>query len=295
MSEPDQNPADRHRPPRPVPADDPRIEALRHLVGVVDRLREPDGCPWDREQTEASMAPALIEEAHELQEAIETGSAADSSEEAGDVLMNVVLIARIAMEAGRYDLGDVARGISEKLVRRHPHVFGEVQVEDSAGVLRNWEEIKRAERAEKDADTSALAGVPAALPALQRAARTCGKAVSAGFRWQDVGGALAKVREELGELEHELPAEALAAEGEPVLEDRVRERVEQELGDLLLAGAFLGRYLGIDPERATREAVRRFDGRFRSMEQALGGTLEGRGLPELLEAWRAAKERTADR
>lgn len=279
------------RPAEPIAADDPRTLALRRLVGVVDRLREPDGCPWDREQTEESMAPSLIEEAHELVEAIEQGSAEECAEEAGDVLMNVLLISRIAMEAGRYDLARAADLCSEKLVRRHPHVFGEVEVEDSEGVLVSWEAIKKAERAEKEADTSALAGLPVALPALQRAARACGKAVSAGFHWQDVGGALAKVREELAELEAELPAEALAAERKPELAPEVRERVEAELGDLLLAGAFLGKYLGIDPERATRESLRRFEARFRSMEEELGGDLSGLGLSELMQAWGAAKAR----
>ena len=216
------------RPAEPVAVDDPRITALRRLVGVVDRLREPDGCPWDREQTEVSMAPSLVEEAFECQEAIETGDAREIAEEAGDVLMNVALICRIGAEAGRFDLGQAADAIADKLIRRHPHVFGEVTVESTGEVLSNWEAIKKAERREKDQDDSAMAGVPKALPALQRAARMCEKAVSSGFRWQDVGGAFAKIEEELGELREAVPANALQSEKAPELADDVRARIEAE-------------------------------------------------------------------
>lgn len=286
---PNMSDATRLRPPEPVPIDDPRVEAMRHLIGIVDRLREPDGCPWDREQTEASMAPHMIEEAHELLEAIETGDAEDCAGEAGDVLLNVLLVCRIAMEAGRYDLEQVARQTSQKLVRRHPHVFGDVTAEDSDTVLDNWEAIKRSERAEKDADTSALAGVPAALPALQRAGRLCGKAVSAGFHWARNAGAFAKLTEEVAELEEALPRAALEAEPKPQMSPAERERVEHELGDVLMAAAFFGKYLGVDPEAVTRQALRRFEGRFRNMEERLGGHLKERTLDEMMAAWKTAK------
>jgi len=283
------------RPPEPVPASDPRIQALRWLVGIVDRLREPDGCPWDREQSEESMAPHVVEEAHELLEAIEAGGPAEACEEAGDVLMNVVLICRIAMEAGRYDLARSARSIADKLVRRHPHVFGDVEVDSAGEVLVNWEAIKKAERAAKESDDSALAGVPGGMPALQRAGRICDKAVAAGFRWQSVAGALAKVTEELAELRDALPAEALAAKYAPELAGRSRERVAHELGDVLLASAYLGRYLGLDPERLCRDAVRRFEERYRTMEAALGGAVGERPLEQLLAAWQRAKGSLARR
>jgi MazG family protein len=263
-----------------------RVEAFERLLGIVDRLRAPDGCPWDRKQTVESMAPHLIEEAHELLEAVECGVDADVVEEAGDVLMVVAMICRIAEEAGRFDLGDASRAIAEKLVRRHPHVFGEEEISDAEEVVERWEEIKRAERVEKEADASALAGVPKALPALQRAQRTCEKAAVVGFAWEDARGALAKLKEEIGELEDELEG-VLGAED---LAGEHRERVVGELGDVLLAGANLGRYLGVEAEGACRAAVRRFERRFRSMEEALGeGGLGGRPLAELLAAWEEAK------
>jgi len=277
------------RPPAPIPSDDPRALAWRRLVGVIDRLREPDGCPWDREQTAESMAPHLIEEAHELLEAIEAGEPSAIAEEAGDVLMNVALICRIGMEHGEYDLTQAADAITEKLIRRHPHVFGDVEAETSAAVLVNWEAIKKAERRAKDQDDSALAGVPKTLPALQRARRVCDKAVTAGFRWQSVAGAYAKLTEELGELDEVLPQSVLGADFRPQLEPDVRARIEHELGDVLLAGAFLGEYLGLDPERLCREAVRRFERRFRSMERELGGSVAGPALDELMAAWERAK------
>jgi len=280
------------RPAEPVAEDDPRITALRRLIGIVDRLREPDGCPWDRKQTVESMAPSLVEEAFECQEAIESGDAAEIAEEAGDVLLNVALICRIGMEAGSFDLAQAAEAISDKLVRRHPHVFGDVRAETSEEVLTNWEAIKKEERQEKDQDDSAMAGVPRALPALQRAGRMCEKAVSSGFRWQDVGGAFRKIEEELGELREVLPSEALASEKAPELGPEVRARVEAELGDLLLASAFFGQYVGLDPERLCRAALRRFEARFRHLESAFDGKIGGHTMGELQNAWEAAKNAT---
>jgi len=263
-----------------------RGEAFERLLGIVDKLRAPDGCPWDREQTVESMAPHLIEEAHELLEAVECGVDADVIEEAGDVMMVVAMICRIAEEAGRFDLGDASRAIADKLVRRHPHVFGDEKITEAEEVVGRWEAIKKAERAGKDEDTSALAGVPKALPALQRAQRTCEKAVAAGFAWEDARGALAKLKEEVGELEAELDG----VKGEKDLEGEREERVVAELGDVLLASAHLGRYLGVDPEGACRAAVRRFEERFRRMERSMGeGGVSGRPLAELLAAWEEAK------
>ena len=267
-------------------SEETRVESFDRMLGIVDRLRAPDGCPWDRKQTVETMAPHLIEEAYELLEAVECGSDQDVIEEAGDVMMVVAMICRIAEEAGRFDLGDASRAIAEKLVRRHPHVFGEEQITDADEVVGRWEAIKKAEREEKAEDSSALAGVPKGLPALQRARRTCEKAAAAGFAWEDARGALAKLKEEVGELEAELEG----VSGEADLEGEHEARVIAELGDVLLAGAHLGRYLGVDPEGACREAVRRFEGRFRSMESSLGkGGVTGRPLAELLAAWEVAK------
>jgi MazG family protein len=271
------------RPLEPAPATgEPRTDALRRLVDVIDRLRDPQGgCPWDLEQTVESMAPSLIEEAHELVEAVERGDRSHTIEEAGDVLLVVFLVCRIAEQAGEFDLAQAANGTAEKLIRRHPHVFGDVDQGSSSGAIEQWEEIKRRERAEKGTDTSALAGVPAAMPALQRADRMSAKAVSAGFRWARDAGTLAKLREEVEEL-----AEVFPEEGKPTDEARL----EAELGDVLLAAATVGSYVGIDPERALRAALRRYESRFRQMEQELGG-LEGRGLDEMMSAWERAKRR----
>lgn len=266
----------------------PRLEAIGRLLAIVDRLRDPGGCPWDREQTLTSMAGFAIEEAHELVEAIERGDDAACAEEAGDLLMVLAMICRIASEAERFDVAVAAEAVSEKLVRRHPHVFGELEVEGSREVLLNWERIKQEERREKRTDSSALAGVPLALPALQRADRCCAKAVSAGFRWKGAAGALAKLEEELDELRAEVAGVDLEA-SKPGLEPARRERIEAELGDVLLAGAFLGTYLGIDPERACRAAVRRFEQRFRRMEEQVGTKLSALDLERLVEAWREAK------
>jgi MazG family protein len=273
----------------PAPIGEPRTDALRKLVAIVDRLRAPDGCPWDREQTLASTVPHLIEEVHELAEAVETGDLEHAVEEAGDVLMGLVLLARIAEQDQRFDLASVALGVSEKLVRRHPHVFGDVVAADASEALRNWDAIKRKEREDKQADTSALAGVPVALPALQRAQRLGSKALSAGFRWDDVKGALAKLREEVDELAVEIEAAGLLTERDGKPTDEQRARLEHELGDVLMAGAFLGNYLKLDPERATRAALRRFDSRFRSMEKDLGRPFSACSLDEMMAAWRRAK------
>lgn len=266
-----------------------RVEALDRLLGIVDRLRDPGGCPWDREQTVESMAAFVIEEGHELVEAIERGDDRGAVEEAGDLLMVLAMIARIASESRRFDLAEAAQAVSDKLVRRHPHVFGEVEVAGSGEVLANWERIKQEERRGKREDASALAGIPRSLPALQRADRTCAKAIAAGFRWTSAEGAFRKLGEELGELLRELGGVDLEKEGKVELEEGVRGRVEGELGDLLLATAFVGTYLGIDPERACRGAVRRFEERFRQMESTVSKGLREHSLEELLAAWREAK------
>lgn len=277
------------RPAEPAAADDPRVRAFRRLLGIVDRLRDPDGCPWDLEQTEATMAPCAVEEAHELAEAIEDGDPHEEAAEAGDVLLTVLLICRIAEQGGRYDLAQAAELCADKLIRRHPHVFGDVQVDDAGQVLAGWEAIKKAERAERNQDTSALAGVPRGMPALLRAMRVSAKAVTAGFRWRDVEGALSKVREEARELDDVLPEEALRSVGVPELSDEAWACIDHELGDLLMSGAFLASYLGRDPEALCRRATHRFEQRFRSMETSLHGDLQ-RDLDELEEAWAKVKE-----
>ena len=286
MSEPKSDP---RSVPEAVPADDPRLSALASLIAIVDRLRAPDGCPWDLEQTEASMAPYAVEEAHELAEAIAESSAEAAASEAGDCLTVLMLICRIAEQSERFDLGAAARSATEKLVRRHPHVFGTATAGSAGEVLESWEDIKRRERADAKEDTSALAGVPKGLSSLHRARRVCQKAVAAGFHWEDARGALGKVEEELEELIEVLPEASLKSSARPQLDPEVRERVEHELGDLLMASAFLGGYLQLDPEAMCRSALGRFEARFRNMEGQFDGPLNERSLAEMMAAWVRAK------
>jgi len=201
-----------------------------------------------------------------------------------------VLLSRIAEQEGRFDLARVAVGVSDKLVRRHPHVFGDARADSADAAVANWEAIKRAEREGKGQDASALAGVPVALPALQRAARLAEKSRAAGFRWTDAGGALEKLAEEVRELEQAFE-EAGAASPTPEPTDAQRARLEHELGDVLIAAAFLGSYLRLDPERAAREALRRFERRFRALEAEVGRPLAECSLDVLLAAWREVKRR----
>ena len=209
-------------------------------------------------------------------EAIETGNDAATVEEAGDLLMVICLICRIAQDEQRFDLARAAETVGDKLIRRHPHVFGDARVEGSEHVIENWERIKAEERRERDDDSSALAGVPAAMPALQRAHRVGDKAVAAGFRWSSPEGALDKVAEELEEVR-------------AALESGDQTAVEAEVGDLLMASAFLANYLGVDPEAATRASLRRFEARFRAMEATLGPQARDATLEQWMNAWRAAK------
>ncbi|MFT5287844.1 MAG: MazG family protein [Planctomycetota bacterium] len=252
-----------------------RTDGFKLLMEVIDRLRADDGCPWDLEQTVASLAPSLIEEAFEAVEVIEAGDTQSTCEELGDLFMVIALISKISAQNDQFDFGDIARSVANKLVRRHPHVFGDSTVESTDEVLENWEAIKERERAERKSDTSAVAGVPKALPALQRASRIGGKAMTAGFRWTNLDGALAKLEEEVREVR-----EAIAS-GDS-------EAIEHELGDVLLAGAMLGNYVKVDAETAARSAVRRFEDRFRRLEAELG-SVRGKDLDELMAAWERAK------
>lgn len=242
-----------------------RGENLVRLVEVMRRLLGPDGCAWDRAQTKETLRPYVIEEAFEVVDAIDRGNAADLREELGDLLMQIVFLAELGRAAGSFDLDDVIEGIAQKLVRRHPHVFGD-------GEVRSWEEIK----AEEKAGRGTLEGVPVAMPALLRAVRIGEKAARVGYDWPDAEGVRAKIDEELRELDE--------AEG--------RERQEEELGDLLFAIASWARKREIDPEAALRRALDRFRERFARVEQrasADGVSLEELDPEELERRWQAAK------
>ncbi|EQB17017.1 nucleoside triphosphate pyrophosphohydrolase [Sphingobium lactosutens] len=242
------------------------------LATVMARLRDPEtGCPWDIAQDFASIAPYTIEEAYEVADAIERGDMADLRDELGDVLLQVVFHSRMAEQAGHFSLQDVIDGITEKMIRRHPHVFGEdARREDGHA---QWESIKAAERAEKDPDPSALAGVAAALPALLRAEKLQKRAARTGFDWPDTQGVYAKIAEEL----EEVAAAQTACER------------EDEVGDLLFAVVNLARHLKVDPEKALRQANAKFEHRFRTMEAAGGASFVSLSLDDKEALWDQAK------
>ena len=225
------------------------------LVAIMDRLRDPDGCPWDREQTLHTLAPYFLEEAYEVVDAIAAGDPEKLCEELGDLLLQIVFVARIAREQGWFDVDGVCEVISEKMIRRHPHVFGDREVSGSAEVMRNWEDIKREERA-GDTRSSVLEGVPGSLPALLKAFRMTEKAAAIGFDWRRPVHVMDKMREEMAELEAELAA------GDEGSVDRVR----AEMGDVLFVVANLARHLGVEPETALQETNATFKRRFQAME-----------------------------
>ncbi len=239
--------------------------SLARLVAIMERLRHPTlGCEWDREQSFETIAPYTIEEAYEVADAIARGDMTSLADELGDLQLQVVFHARIAEEAGHFNLEDVMDRVCDKLERRHPHIFG------GATASPGWEEIKAAER-QKGTDSSVLAGVALALPALERAAKLQRRAARTGFDWPDSSGARAKVAEELAELDAEID----------------HQRLFEEMGDLLFAIVNLARHLNIEPEAALRDANRKFERRFRAIEKEPG--FADLLLDEKEALWRAAK------
>jgi ATP diphosphatase len=240
-------------------------KALDRILDVMDRLRDPDtGCPWDLEQSFRTIAPYTIEEAHEVADAIESGDLDHVRDELGDLLFQVVFHARLGREVGAFDFASVANGIADKLIRRHPHVFGDAPRTDADAQTENWEAIKEQERAAVGA-SSALDGVSSGLPPLRRAVKLQKRAGRVGFDWTDFRPVLGKIREELDELEAELP-------------DADPDRLEDELGDVLFAVANLARKLDLDPDAALRRSNHKFERRFRAMEEQ--AEEEGRPLAE---------------
>ncbi len=263
--------------PAPLPSDSPAdFEALRLIMA---RLRDPvTGCPWDREQTPLSLRKYVIEEAYEVVEAIDSGSASKLSEELGDLLLQVVFHAQLASEAGAFALPDVTQAIVEKLVRRHPHVFGSVVVSGSDQVLTNWEGIKRAEPGYEDR-ISILDGIPPALPALMRALEVSRRVVKVGFEWPGIGEVLDKVEEEMKELRAEIAGGQTG-------------RAADELGDLLFTLVNVARQLKVDPEDALRRMTLRFAKRFGAIERFASETnraVSDLTLAEMESVWQAAK------
>lgn len=256
-------------------------DPLRRLEEVVARLRDPHGgCPWDLEQTHQSLVPYVLEEAHEVADAIRHGDDSHLKEELGDLLLQVVLHARIAGEDNRFDLNAVADAISDKLIRRHPHVFAGGEASDSEAVRRSWEAIKAAERGDQPPSASPLSDQLAdkvrGQPALAGAMTISKKAAKAGFEWDDMAGVWDKVHEELDELK-----EAVAA-GD-------KAHAQEELGDLLFTLVNVARWCGIEPEAGLAGTNQRFLDRFSRVEATLGGNLQGRSIKELEGLWQQAK------
>jgi MazG family protein len=245
------------------------------FVELMARLRAPGGCPWDRKQTAESLKPYVIEEAYEVVAAIEHGDPREICEELGDLLLQVVFQARVAEDAGQFAIADVVRAIHEKLVRRHPHVFGDAAAADAGEVLVNWERIKQQEKAGR----SVVEGVDPRLPALQRAWRMQKKVAKVGFDWERPEGALEKLHEELEEFRR-------------ARESETPERAEEEMGDALFALANVARLAGINPEEALKKAAAKFERRFRAVEEGLRaqGIDPASATLEQMEAlWQAAK------
>ena len=251
---------------------------IERLRAIVARLRAPDGCPWDREQTHSSIRSDLLEEAYEVVETINSGNDAHFREELGDLLLQVVMHSQMAAEEGRFDLDQVATLIADKLVRRHPHVFGENKLGDSESVLKQWDEIKQEERG---LEKSAMDGVSRALPALMRAAKVQKRAARVGFDWSELDPVVTKIREETEEVAREINSGDQTA-------------LAEEIGDLLFSVVNLARKLKIEPEMALQHATRKFEMRFRNMEQevlARGENLQCVPLDQLDVIWEAVKER----
>ena len=252
------------------------FDALRDLCA---RLRAPGGCPWDREQTLESLRAYLIEETYEVVDAIDGGDPRELAAELGDLQFHIVFASQIAAEKGWFDVADVCRGIHAKMVQRHPHVFGEVEVSGAAEVVRNWEAIKRREGPGR----SALAGVPRQLPALLKAFRVTEKAAAVGFDWEQVNDVVAKLEEEVAELAAELRRERSAD---------ADLKAKEELGDVLFVMANLARQLGVDPEAALQGANEKFVRRFGAMEalaDARGVALRSLDLAQLDALWDEVK------
>jgi MazG family protein len=256
------------------------------LVAIQKWLRDPGGCPWDREQTHQTLRTYLIEEAYEVLDALESGDDEKFVEELGDLLLQVTFHSQIASEDGRFSVSDVIRAVHEKMIRRHPHVFGEQRAKDSAEVLKNWQKIKAQERQAKDPSAqadrkpeSALDGVPRAIPATLEGLQLTKKAARTGFDWNDAAGIFEKIREETTEVQ-----QALQSAGQP--------KIEEELGDLLFAAVNLARFLHVDPEIALKNANAKFVRRFHAMERLAaesGRKFEDVPRPEKEALWDSAK------
>ena len=245
---------------------------IESLIETVKTLRGPEGCPWDREQTMKSLKPCLIEEAYEVLEVMEEGGK-KLKEELGDLLLQICMQSEIQSEAGNFDIYDVAESINEKLIRRHPHVFGNTEVENSEEVMVNWEEIKKTEDSHKDRE-SAIDGIPTTLPAVQKAYKIQKKAAKVGFDWENADGAMLKLEEEIEEVREAVK------QGDNL-------NIEEEIGDMLFAVINIARKLKVDPEEALNRTIKKFDKRFRYIEK--NTDIKKADLKEMEKLWQEAK------
>jgi nucleoside triphosphate diphosphatase len=277
-------------------ASTPSEEAAQHLqeaVEIMARLRGPDGCPWDREQTFDSIKRHTLEETYEVFDAIERRAWPDLKDELGDLLLQVLFYAQMASEAGYFTLQDVASNLNAKLIRRHPHIFGDVVASDSADVLRNWEQIKQSEKKasatpqSSSSQSSMLDDIPRTMPAILEASKLGSRAAKVGFDWPNADGLFDKLQEEIGELKAELT---------PSSEGQSQTAVQAEFGDLLFTAVNLARHLKVDPETALRATNAKFRRRFAAMESAAGGkdALAASTPAELDKLWNQAKNAVSE-
>lgn len=246
-----------------------KIEALIETVKI---LRGPNGCPWDKEQTMKSLKPCLLEEAYEVLEVMEEGGK-KLKEELGDLLLQICMQSEIQNEAGLFNIYDVAESINEKLIRRHPHVFGNEEVENSEEVMVNWEEIKKTEDSHKDRE-SAIDGIPITLPAMQKAYKIQKKAAKTGFDWENADGAMLKLEEEIEEVREAVKEGDLS-------------HIEEEIGDMIFAVINIARKLKVDPEEALNRTIKKFDKRFRYIEK--NTDIKNADLQKMEKLWQEAK------
>lgn len=295
-------------------------EQFERAVSIMARLRAPGGCPWDREQTFDSIKPYTLEETYEVLEAIDNRDWDELKSELGDLLLQVLFYAEMAQEEGRFTIGDVLDRLSNKLVSRHPHVFGDVEAKTPADVLRNWEALKAREKEQrlaagggkmpkgKVSPDSVLAGVSSAIPSLLEAYKLSSRAAHVGFDWPSIEGLFDKLSEETAELKKHLEefpapgprpiARGVAGSGTPVVSDELRSRLEGEVGDLLFVLVNIARYLSLDPESALRRTNRKFKRRFQWLEEELarrGRRLQEASLEEMEELWQQAKQQEGGR
>jgi len=271
-------------------------EWFAKLVALQAQLRGPGGCPWDHEQTHESLRRFLIEEAYEVLDAMEQGGPREFASELGDLLLQVVFHSILAEETGAFTISDVIESVHTKMVRRHPHVFGSVSAKTSSEVLKNWEEIKREERAEQGtvAPESILADVPRSLPGVLEAQELTKRAAKIGFDWENLAGILDKIEEEKREIQSLLPPVAAASLKPAPTGPQSTRQIEEEVGDLLFTGVNVARFLGVDPEIALKAANRKFKQRFRWMESAAtrgGARLADLPRERMEQLWDESKRR----